>query len=145
MTTWNKDFEELCGLYPDIDLSLLICDKQKCTKNSTIMPTAWSYDDETSYLIRLQCLTCKVEWMVCQKCKLKKKLQEKLQISSHKWKYHLQRKSVNESADSCVEIGSTTATINGTTSNVLCNQNNIVTHNSDNYVYDPNSGKTTVT
>ena len=148
MTTWNKDFEELCGLYPDIYLSLMICDKPKCTKNSTIMPTAWSYDDETSYLIRLQCLACKVEWMVCQKCKLKKKLQEKLQVSSHKWKYHVKRKSVNESADSCVEIESTSATLDNTnidTNNVLCNQQNIIMHNSDNHCYDPNLGNTTET
>ena len=103
MTGWNKDFNDLCGLYPNIELSLLICDKAKCTKNSTIMQTAWCYDDNTSYLIRLQCTSCKSEWMVCKKCPLKKKLIQKLQVTSHKWKYH-DRKKTTETNTMCYPI-----------------------------------------
>lgn len=101
MTVWNHDFVELCGLYPNVDLSLFICEKTVCTKNSTIMPTAWCFDDQTSYLIRIQCVCCKNEWMVCKKCKLKKKLVQKRQINSHRWKYH-DRKGLVGSNETCM-------------------------------------------
>ena len=105
MTVWNHDFIELCGLYPNVDLSLLICEKTVCTKNSTVMPTAWCFDDQTSYLIRIQCVCCKNEWMVCKKCKLKKKLVQKRQINSHRWKYH-ERKGLVGSNETCIIIKS---------------------------------------
>ena len=108
MTSWNHDFYELRQLYPEIELSLMICENTKCTKNSTIMPTAWCYDDNIPYMVRLQCSACKKEWMVCKTCKLKKKLELKRQINSHKWKYH-DRKSLFDSNLTCKVICSSKA------------------------------------
>ena len=136
MTSWNPDFHELRRLYPEIELSLMICENTKCTKNSTIMPTSWCYDDNISCMVRLQCSVCKKEWMVCKTCKLKKKLELKRQINSHKWKYH-DRKSLFDSNLPCKEICSS----NASQDNQVFNStgDDISSHNNSNSTYDNNA------
>lgn len=135
MTSWNHDFNELRESYPKIELGLMICENTKCTKNSTTMPTAWCYDDNITCMVRLQCIVCKKEWMVCKSCKLKKKLVFKRQINSHKWKYH-DRKSLVESNLSCKVIcpsnpSQDNQVLSSTEDDISINKNSNSTHNNN--------------
>ena len=143
MTSWNHDFNELRQLYPEIELSLMICENTTCTKNSTIMPTSWCYDDNIPCMVRLQCSACKKEWMVCKTCKLKKKLELKRQINSHKWKYH-DRKSLIDTKLTCKVISSSNASqgipvFTSTRDDMRINNNsNITNHDNADISYDIN-------